>query len=118
MTLTLQYSQTGARACMAHSKLSKVCVSPPGILMSKDLSYSFPQTSHWAISILLSRNIAVLHFYGNYPDPVRDKRPTHAVKWAVCTNHRRADGKEARRGPLRPELEARATLYGKCSKTA
>jgi hypothetical protein len=44
-------------------------------------------------------NREILYFYGNYPDTVWDKRPTHAVKWAVCTNHRRAGREEVRSGP-------------------
>jgi len=35
MTLQLQYSQTGARAWMAHSKLSNVWESPPDIVTWK-----------------------------------------------------------------------------------
>jgi hypothetical protein len=56
MTLTLQYSQDGASAWIAHSKLSKLCESPPDILTSKALSYSLPQTSHWAIFTTLSED--------------------------------------------------------------
>src|SRR5918997_1771707 len=85
MTLTPQYSQLGARAWTAHSKLSKVCESPPGIVTWKALSYSFPQTSHWAISILLSRSGAIPHLQSNYPDHGRDKRE-------------RSDGGGTRRG--------------------
>src|SRR5688572_29297250 len=36
---------------MAHSKLSNVCFFP-AIITSNDLSYSLPQTSHCAISVL------------------------------------------------------------------
>src|ERR687890_2712594 len=55
ITLTLQYSQVGARAWIAHSKLSKVCESPPDTVTEKALSYSLPQTSHWAMFPLLYR---------------------------------------------------------------
>jgi hypothetical protein len=49
--LTPQYSQDGASAWIAHSKLSKVRVPWPGMLIWKALSYSFPQTSHWAMFV-------------------------------------------------------------------
>jgi hypothetical protein len=48
-----QCSQVGARAWIAHSKLSKVCESPPDMVISKALSCSFPQTSRLASSPLL-----------------------------------------------------------------
>src|SRR5687768_13002525 len=44
-----QCAHLGARAWMAHSKLSKTCVSPLARRTSKHLSYSFPQTSHVGI---------------------------------------------------------------------
>src|SRR5215207_7016359 len=50
MILQPQCSQLGASACTAHSKLSKVCESPPGMVTSNALSYSLPQTSHRATS--------------------------------------------------------------------
>src|SRR6266700_4389349 len=48
MTLHLQCSQIGAMAWIAHSKLSNVCRAP-AVINSKALSYSLPQTSHFAI---------------------------------------------------------------------
>src|SRR5215207_10001582 len=45
-----QWAQVGARAWMAHSKLSKICDSPP-IRTSKHLSYVLPHTSQVAISL-------------------------------------------------------------------
>src|SRR5919108_5676189 len=49
MILQLQWSQVGAIAWMAHSKLSNTCVSPV-LVISIVLSYSLPQTSHWAMA--------------------------------------------------------------------
>src|SRR5918992_1767531 len=49
MILQPQWSQTGAIAWMAHSKLSNTWVSPPRVI-SIVLSYSLPHTSHWGIS--------------------------------------------------------------------
>src|SRR5215218_6386032 len=62
ITFTPQYSHTGARAWMAHSKLSKVRAPSLGILTWKALSYSLPQTSHWAISTILSLNGSIPPF--------------------------------------------------------
>src|SRR5574341_873963 len=42
-----QWAQVGARAWMAHSKLSNTWASPP-IFTSKHLSYALPQTSQVA----------------------------------------------------------------------
>src|SRR5215210_3977834 len=49
MTLTPQYSQVGASAWIAHSKLSNTCGWSPGLSTRNALSYSLPQTSHLAI---------------------------------------------------------------------
>src|SRR5204862_4173543 len=50
----LQCGQTGASACIAHSKLSKVwCL--PLTATSNALSYSFSQTSHVAIHKCFAR---------------------------------------------------------------
>src|SRR5579864_2262778 len=54
MILQWQCSQDGAIAWIAHSKLSNVCRAPAA-MTSKVLSYSLPQTSHFAIEILLNR---------------------------------------------------------------
>jgi len=48
MTRQSQCGQTGARAWIAHSKLSNVC-RLPATTTSNALSYSFSQTSHLAI---------------------------------------------------------------------
>src|SRR5439155_14239712 len=45
-----QWAQVGARAWIAHSKLSNTC-DRPAMTTSNALSYSFPQTSHWAIPL-------------------------------------------------------------------
>src|SRR5437764_14456770 len=45
MTRQRQWAHTGARAWMAHSKLSNACEAPRTVTW-KALSYSFPQTSH------------------------------------------------------------------------
>src|SRR3982751_3428687 len=51
MTRHLQWTQVGARACMAHSKLSNVCEAPR-IVTWNALSYSFPHTSQRAAGIV------------------------------------------------------------------
>src|SRR4051794_18839399 len=51
MTRQLQWAQVGARAWMAHSKLSNVCEAPR-IVTWKALSYSFPHTSQRAAGIV------------------------------------------------------------------
>lgn len=45
MIRQLQWAQTGARAWMAHSKLSKTRSPPSGDKIRKALSYVFPQVS-------------------------------------------------------------------------
>src|SRR5215212_4680393 len=50
MILHPQWAQVGASRWMAHSKLSKICDSPP-IRISKHLSYVLPHTSQVAISL-------------------------------------------------------------------
>src|ERR671925_140039 len=51
MTRQLQWAHVGARAWMAHSKLSNVCEAPR-IVTWKALSYSFPHTSQGAAGIV------------------------------------------------------------------
>src|SRR5438067_1983221 len=51
MTRHLQWAHVGARAWMAHSKLSNVCEAPR-IVTWKALSYSFPHTSQRAAGIV------------------------------------------------------------------
>src|ERR687888_1662070 len=48
MILHPQCAHVGAIAWMAHSKQSNVRLSPP-LMISNALSYSLPQTSHFAI---------------------------------------------------------------------
>ena len=48
ITAQPQCAHAGASIWMAHSKLSKICRCP-SMITSKDLSYSFPQVSHFAI---------------------------------------------------------------------
>src|SRR5215211_3439781 len=52
MILQPQWAQVGAMAWIAHSKLSNTWVSP-ALVISIVLSYSLPQTSHWAMACLL-----------------------------------------------------------------
>jgi hypothetical protein len=49
-----QWAQRGAKAWMAHSKLSNVC-GMPAITTSNDLSYSFPQVSQRPMSYLRAK---------------------------------------------------------------
>src|SRR5918992_2846776 len=55
MILQPQWSQDGAMAWMAHSKLSNTCVSPPRVI-SIVLSYSLPHTSHWGMGLSSARS--------------------------------------------------------------
>jgi hypothetical protein len=50
MIVQLQWAQVGAKAWIAHSKLSNVC-ERPAMTTSNALSYSFPQTSHCAMPL-------------------------------------------------------------------
>src|SRR6184192_3298340 len=79
MTRQLQWAQVGARAWMAHSKLSNVCEAPR-IVTWKALSYSFPHTSQRAAGIvhlrggrgaLVRTGLAV----GDLPHRLRCARP-------------------------------------------
>src|SRR5215469_10500828 len=61
-----------------HSKLSNVCLAPAATT-SNAMSYSFPQTSHVPIGLLLSRMqtdlVAVLHRMLNAPPAARPAVP-------------------------------------------
>jgi hypothetical protein len=68
---------------MAHSKLSNVCVAPAK-RTSKDLSYSLPQTSHVAISLLSSLAVALPGVEGEKrqrPAVLVDARNVQRSRW-------------------------------------
>ena len=52
ITLTLQYSQAGASAWIAHSKLSKVCEPPLGMLTWKALEFCTPPTNALTFTVV------------------------------------------------------------------
>ena len=80
MILTPQCSQVGARAWIAHSKLSNTCGWSPGLSTRKDLSYSLPQTSHLAIFTALSRHRLDCALIYPYHKPHKRGDPHHSKK--------------------------------------
>ena len=54
ITLTLQYSQVGASAWIAHSKLSKVCESPPDTVTEIALGFSTIHTNAPTLTVALT----------------------------------------------------------------
>jgi len=52
ITFTPQYSQVGASAWIAHSKLSKVCESPPDTVTEIALEFRTPPTNALTFSVV------------------------------------------------------------------
>src|SRR5215208_5833196 len=63
ITLTPQYSQAGARAWIAHSKLSKVCESPPDTVTENALGFFSTCTNLPTLTVVLIRNPVVEYTY-------------------------------------------------------
>src|SRR5205823_14623769 len=87
-TLQPQCAQAGASAWMAHSKESKVWVSP-SIVTLKTLSYSLPHTSHFSMGPLSCTEVVrdrLTGFRGGLPGRFRHRgvrgfvRPGHRLR--------------------------------------